>query len=177
LTVAYVGSLSIGDAVPGAATVAAAGVAGISAALPDITARLEALAAFAPLPVDFTAQLVLAQQMLASVQLGISLGIPVPSIAAQIAAIVALVAELSAALAAINAQLEIIVDFQALLGAAGIHAYAYAGDTDQLGPELTAELAAGVPGGAASDPANALVLVTTLSATWTAMGSVFKVTP
>lgn len=177
MTTVYIGSLSIGEAVPGAAAAAVAGAAGINAALPDILGRLAALAAFAPLPVDFTAQLALAEQMVASVTLGISLGIPVPSIAAQIAAIAALVADLLAAVASINASLEIVVAFQALLGAAGIHAYAYTGVTAGLGADLTTELAGGVPGGGPTDAANALVLITTTPATWTAMGEVFKVSP
>lgn len=175
--ITYVGNLSIGGAVPGAASAAIAGVAGINAALPDILARIAALQAFAPQPVSFVAQLALAQSMVSSVQAGIALGIPVPSIAAQIAAIAALVAELLAAVSAINVQLGIVTDFQALLGAAGLHLYAYAGQTGSLGPELSAALATGIPGGSPTDSAHALVMVTTVPATWTAMSHVFKVVP
>jgi hypothetical protein len=175
--ITYVGELTIGAAVPGAASAAIAGFAGINAALPDILARLAALQAFAPLSVDFTAQLALAQAMVTSVQTGIALGIPVPSIAAQIAAVAALIAELLASVAGIAAQLEIVTDFQALLGAAGVHVYAYAGQTGSLGSELSTELTTGIPGGSPTDAANALVLVTTVPATWTAMSQVFQVTP
>jgi hypothetical protein len=177
MSVTYLGSLSIGDALPGAVAVAAAGVAGIGLALPDIQARLAALASFSPLPVDFAAQLALALQMVASVQTSIALGLSPPSIALQIAIIAALVLELEAAIVAISVQLDIVLDFQALLGAAGIHAYAYAGQVQDLGSEMATELAGGVPGGAPTDASNALVLVTTTPATWTAMGQIFQVTP
>lgn len=177
MTVTYVGDISIGQAVPGAAAAAVAGAAGINAALPDILARLAALQNFAPQPVSFAAQLALAQQMVSSIQLSISLGIPVPSIAAQIAAVLALVAELLAAVLSINAQLAIVTDFQVLLGAAGVHVYAYAGQVGSFGGEFSAELAGGVPGGGPTDASNALVLVTTVPATWAAMAQVFNVSP
>lgn len=175
--ITYLGELSIGDALPGALAANVAGMAGINAALPDILARLEALASFAPQPIVFGAQLALAQQMVASVTAAISLGLPAPSIAAQVAIVAALVSDLLAAVESVNAQLSILVAFEALLGAAGIHAYAFAGQTGDLGAELAAELSSGTPGGAASDAANALVLITTIPATWAAMGDVFKVTP
>lgn len=177
MSVTYLGALTIGDALPGGVAVAAAGYAGINAALPDIQARLDALLAFSPLPVDFAAQLALAQSMVASVQASITLGLAPPSIALQLAIVAALIADIAAAIASISVQLGIVVDFQALMGTAGIHAYAYAGQTQNLGAEMAVELAGGVPAGAPTDAANALILVTTTPATWTAMGDVFKVTP
>ena len=102
---------------------------------------------------------------------------PVPDISAQIAAIAAQIASLLAAVVAVNAQLTIVTDFQALLEAAGVHVYAFAGQTNQLGPELDTELAGGVPGGSPTDPANAIVLITTVPSTWDAMEEVFQVTP
>jgi hypothetical protein len=64
-----------------------------------------------------------------------------------------------------------------MLGNAGIHAYHYSGQVDDLGSEMATELAGGVPGGAPTDASNALILVTTVGATWTAMGQIFQVTP
>jgi hypothetical protein len=177
MTVTYVGSLSIGDLVPGAAAAAVAGAAGINAALPDIQARIAALASFSPAPVDFAAQLALAQQMVASITASISLGLPVPSIAAQIAIVAAQIAALEASVLAINANLTIVTDFQDLLTAAGIHVYAFDGQVQDLGNELDTELSGGVPGGSPTDASNALVMVTTVSATWTAISQVFKVAP
>lgn len=163
MTVTYVGELSIGAAVPGAVTA-------LNLALPDLQARLASLVAFLPVNVDFAAQLVLAQQIVTSIQASITLGITPPSIAFQIAAVAALIAELEASVSAI-------ADFTDLLAAAGLHVYAYAGDTDQLGTEMDTELAGGVPGGGPTDAANALILITTVGATWTAMGGVFQVSP
>jgi len=177
MSTTYLGSLSVGDVVPGAVSAAAAGSAGINAALPDIQGRLDALLAFAPINVDFAAQLALAQQTVASIQAGIALGLPVPSLAAQIAQVAALVAELLAAVTSISAQLSVIAALQAHFGVAGVHAYAFAGQTQDLGGELSAELAGGTPGGAPTDAANALVLITTVPATWAALAALLKVSP
>jgi hypothetical protein len=165
------GSLSIGAAVPGAQLAALAGVTGINLALPDILARLAALQSFAPQPISFGAQLALANQILASITLSISMGLPVPSVDAQIAAVLAIVADLLAAVSQIEAQLAILVDFTDLLGTAGISAYAYAGTVGAFGGELATALGGG------GDACNALVLLTRIPATWAAMSQVFKVTP
>lgn len=177
MTITALGELSIGETIPGAAAVGVAGAAGINLALPDIQARLDALLAFSPAAVDFAAQLALAQQIVVSIQAAITAGLTPPSISAQIAAVGALIAELTAAVASIHAQLTIIVDFQALLSAAGIFAYAYDGQVDDLGDELDAEIGGGIGGGSPTDHCNALVLVTSEGATWTAMGEIFQVTP
>lgn len=177
MSVEYLGSLTVGDVMPGAVAVGAAGVAGINAALPDIQARLDSLLTFSPGAVDFAAQLSLAQQTVTSIQTAISAGISPPSISQQLAQISALIAELLAAIANINAQLDLILDFQALLGSAGIHGYAFSGQTQNLGSELAAELSGGTPGGAPTDAANALVLITTVPAAWAALSQILKVTP
>jgi len=175
--IVYLGELSIGAAVPGANAAVVAGLAGINLALPDILARIAALQAFVPTPVDFGVQLILAQQMVTSVGLAISLGLPVPSILLQIAAIEALILALLATIEAINGQLDILVDIQTQLATSGLHAYAYAGTVGALGGEVTGALASGLPGGSSGDAAHALVFVTTTPATWSAMSLVFKVSP
>lgn len=177
MTVTYLGSLTVGDANPGAVAISAAGAAGINGALPDIQARLAALLAWTPSPVSFEAQLTLVQGALASIQASIALGLPVPDIGAQVALIQAQIAALIAAIAAVEAQLAIILDFQALFGASGVHAYAYAGQVANLGSEISAETSGGLPGGSGTDSANAIVLVTTVPATWTALAQLLKVTP
>lgn len=174
--ITYLGSISLGAALPGANSVTVAAIAGINAALPDILARIAALQAFAPSPVDFGAQLVLAQQIVTSIQTSIALGIPAPSIAAQIAAVAALIADLLASVQAINGHLAIVQSFASLLGAAGIHALVFDGDAGAFGGELAAELGS-VPGLGPYDACNAIVLVTTVPATWAAMSQVFKVAP
>jgi len=173
----YIGELTIGGAAPGAAAAAVACIAGINLALPDIQARLDALLAFVPTPVDFTLQLQLALQMMASVEASIALGLPTPSILTQLAIVAALVAALEASVSAINAQLGAVVAFQAHLAAPEVHAYVFAGATNALGAEASAALAGGLPGHAPTTAINALVLATPVPATWTAMGAVFKVAP
>lgn len=168
MTTTYLGELSIRAALPGASAAALAGATGIAAALPDILARISALQACVPTPVNFAQQLALAEQIVASVTAGIQIGIPVPSIDAQIAAVLALVSSLIAQVTAVHAQLAIVTDFQALLGAAGLHALAYAGPVSSFGGELDSALAI-VGTLSPSDTAFALVLLTTSGATWDAL--------
>lgn len=177
MTIAYVGELTLAQSLPGPTTGLAAGVSGINAALPDIAARLAALQAFTPQPVNFAAQLALAQLTLSGVQAGIAAGLVPPDISAQLAAVAALIADLLAAVTSINAQLTIITNLQGVLATAGLHVYVYSGQTDAAGADITAELAGGLPGGGPTDAANALLLITTIGATWTAIQQVFETTP
>jgi hypothetical protein len=173
-----VGELSIGEAVPGAASAAIAGQAGINLALPDLQGRLEALLAFAPAEVNFAAQLTLALQTVAAVQAAIAGGISPPSISAQLAIVAGLIADIQDAMLSIDAQLSIILDFQALLVGAGVHVYAYNGEVQDFGAELDAEIGTGLPGGLGpAEDVDALVLVTNIPATWAAMSQVFQVSP
>lgn len=177
MTVTSLGNITIGAAVPGALAASVAGQAGINLALPDIQARLTALASFAPSLGDFSADIALAGQIIASINAAITAGITPPSLSAQVSLVAALIADLEAAVLSINAQLSIVLDFAALLGTAGVHAYHYTGRADQLGAGMTSELSSGFPGGAAGDSTNALILGTTSGTTWTAMSDVFKVAP
>lgn len=171
MTITALGSMSVGAAVPGAAAAVTAGISGINGALPDILARIAALQAFAPTPVDFTAQLALAQGTLGSVQAAITAGLPVPDIAAQIAIVAAIVADLLAQVAAVNVQLDALVALQAPLAVAGVGAYVFDGQLGSLGGELAAEIGTGTA------HANALVLVTTESTAWAGLSAIVKVTP
>lgn len=177
MTTTYVGGMSIGAALPGAATVAASGEAGINAALPDIQARLAALAQFKPQPINLAAQLSLAKNTLAGVEAAIAFGITPPDISAQLAIVAAQIADLEAAIVSINADLQAVIDFIALLAEAGLHVYRYEGQVDDLGGELSTELSGGLPGGSPTDQCDALVLVTSTSATWDAMTQIFKTAP
>jgi hypothetical protein len=177
LTVVYCGELTIGGALPGANGVTVAAIAGINGALPDLLSRIASLQAFAPTDVNLGAQLQLAGSIVGNIQTSIQLGIAPPSIAAQIAAIAALVAAMLTQLAGVQAQLDLVLEFQGLLAAAGIHIYAFSGTSGGLGGELATELASGTPGGSPSDPANAVVLVTTSPAAWAALSQVVKVSP
>jgi hypothetical protein len=168
--------VSLSVACPGVAVGFAAGIAGINLALPDIQARLDALAAFAPqVEISFAANIAVAQSIAASLQAAISAGLSPPSLSAQIAIVAALVAALEIAVGQINAQLTVLIDLSALLDAAGVFLYSYSGRSDGLGPALDTELSTGFPGGTAGQQCNALVLATTTPGTWDAMSELFKV--
>lgn len=171
MTITAIGTLDLATAIPGAALGASAGLTGINASLPDAEARLDALLAFSPAPIDFTAQLTLAQSIVTSIQSAIALGLTPPDISAQIAAVSALIATITAQVATANAQITILVDLQATLTAGGVAAYAYDGAINAFGSQLSTAL------GGSGAHCNALVLLTTVPATWTAMGEVLKVTP
>jgi hypothetical protein len=163
MTVTYIGSLSIGASIPGS-------VATLELALPDIQARLAALASFAPTAVSYSAQIAVAQSIVTGISASIAAGITPPSISAQFAAVALLIADLTAQISAIG-------EFSDLMAVTGIHAYAYAGAANLLGAGFTTELSGGLPGGAPGDHVDALVLATSIGSTWTAMSNVFKVTP
>ncbi len=93
----------------------------------------------------------------------ISLGVQVPTLSVQLAAI-------AAAVATLNVEVGILLSYQSALGAAGIHAYAFSGQANALGPAIPSSF----PGGAPTDAVNALLLVTDIPASWTALGVVLK---
>ena len=146
------------------------GQAAIEAVFPDLQARLDALLDFNPSTGSLSANLALAGQILANVQLMASIGIEPPSLSAQIAAVAAIVADLSA-------RLEIALVFSDALGVAGLHSYRYSGEAGDLGSEFNVELAAGFPGGAASDHTEGILLATTVPGCWSALAQIMKVTP
>lgn len=174
MTVRYLGELTLGGVVPGAAMLSAAGTAGINAALPDLQSRLAGLLAFKPTPVSFTAQIATLKDMIAGIEATIAVGLPAPGVSTQLAAIAELVAALQSQVGALNAQLSVIANLQAALGAAGIHAYAYEGAAGSLAAELGGAVGSS-PGISPADVAHALALVTTVPATWAAMSSLLRV--
>lgn len=176
MTLVALGGLTVGEAAPGAELAVSAGVAGITPGLAELEARMSALGGWTPIMIDFTAQIALANDLIASLTAAIGVITP-PDPTAQLAMITAAIAQLGVTVSGIQAQLAVLNGLLAPLGAAGVFGYAFDGDTDQLGPELGSELAGGVPGGGPADHANAVVFVTTVPATWTAMGEIFKVAP
>lgn len=163
MTITYLGSLSIGATVPAA-------VAAVEAVLPNLEAQIAALAAFTATitPPSFQADLQLAGEIVANLQASIALGITPPTISAQLSIVAALLANL-------QAQLAIILAIPFTTG--GVHAYHYNGPANGLGGEFTTQLAGGFPGGNPTDATNAILLATTIGATWTDMQVVFKTTP
>lgn len=181
MTAVYVGEMTIGAAVPGAAASATDGAAGINAAFPDIDdrvaaleAQVAALATLPPLP-SFADMVDKALALHASLVVAAATpGLPPPpSIASSIATLSALIADLLTMSADLNAKLTAIVAFQSLLAAADLHVMAFDGDRADFGSQLQTLANAHV----ASGHVNALALVTSVGGTWSAMSSVFKVTP
>jgi hypothetical protein len=175
MTATYLGSLTLGGALPGGVLVGAAGVAGINGALPTLLDQLTALTAFAPTPVSFSAQIAGLNAMITGLQLSITAGLVPPSVDLQLAELAAMLAALQAQISSIQLQLEIVTDFQSALGAAGVHAVAFEGVVGALAGDVGSVLAA-VPI-SPIDTAHAVVLVTTVPATWAAMAQLFKVAP
>lgn len=171
MTITSLGSLSVGGVVPGAVTACVEGDAGISAAIPDIQARIAACAQFSPAEISFAAQLTLAGQILASINSCLALGLVPPSISAQIVAMTNLMAELLATLNSVQAHAGVLADLQVSLGAVGVEAYAYDGLVGNLAAELAVEL------GADSDHCNALIQIVRAPAVWAAFSNIMKVTP
>lgn len=177
MTITYIGSLALSASIPAASVAASAGISGINAALPDIQARITALASFAPTDVSFAGQIALAEAMIVSIESAIALGIPEISISAQIAIVSALIAALEAAVVSINASLQVVIDFQSNLASVGIHTYVYDGDANDFGNEFNTEFSGGLPGGSPTDNAKAILLITSSGAGWTSIEDIFKTTP
>lgn len=152
------GTASIAVAVP------AADVAAFMAAA-DANAQLTALLDFSPqVNLSYAAQLDLLASMVANVEAAIAAGLTPPGLSAQVSAAAALSATLSANLA-------IIAAIQTALATGDLRLLAYSGPQDDFGSELSTEL------GASTTSCNALVLLTTSGATWTAMQELFKTSP
>ncbi len=163
------GTFTLAVVVPAAASAAAAGVAACDIAAPNVSAQLSAMASFTPSAgLTLAQQLSIAQDIVSNIQDAITLGLESPSLAAQVAAAAAVTAQLTSMLASVEAQLSIVVDIQGLLATGGARLLTYAGQQDDFGAELAVEL------GPATTSCNALVLLTTSGATWTAMQEVFK---
>jgi hypothetical protein len=153
--IADLGSLTLATIVPAAATASF-----IAAA--DANAQLDAMLDFQPVAnLSYSAQLSLLTSMTANVQAAIDAGLSPPSLSAQVTA----GATLSAT---INANLAIVAAIQTALLAGSVRLLTYSGQQDDFGDELDAHL------GAPTTSVNALVLLTSNGASWTAMQELFK---
>ena len=163
MSLQYVGSLSLAGLIPTSFALFASLDVYIQA---QLTGQLAMSVNIGILPPTLEATIAIATTVLADLQAALSLGLTLPSVDlsvslnAQIAILEALIASLQA----------IIV----LGSAAGIDAWTWDGPVNGLGPALGAALAFGAPsGGFGTDHSNALVLLTRVSATWTAMNAFF----
>lgn len=160
MALTYLGSVTVGDMLPSLD-------AAIGISLPELEIKLSAmLAAAIELnlhPPTIAASLSLALQLVAEIQASISIGIELPSLSLQLSFIASFVA-------ALNLQIGILLAFQASMGTAGVHAYAWDGEAASLGPAVPTSF----PGGAPTDHTNALLMVTAVPAAWAAIAALMK---
>ena len=149
----YVGELSIAGLCPVVVGAVAAPLAQIQAKL---TGLLALSAKLTVTPPTVSAALQQTIQLAATLTLAVAVSPPA----------IALVTAVSAQIALLEANLQILLQLQALLGAE-LFVYTYAGDGAGFGPAVSARVGSGWPDGTpATAPANALVLATVSPAAW-----------
>lgn len=161
------GELSFSEQVPLLAAFKAGLDVSVGFSLPDISAKLaglnNVLVAITVAPPDLTGTIDAAITNVAQLQLAID----GPTVTLEAEAIAALIADL-------NVQLDQITAAAGLeIPDGSLSVYVFDGASGAIGAELQAAVNASLPG--APGHANALILVTTSPADWSAAGEVFKV--
>jgi hypothetical protein len=154
----YLGGMTVGDCVPAFLGIYGAILGQLEARLDGLFKLQGYLAIHKP---SLQGNLEAAAKLLASLRLAVAANLP--GIDFKVSAV-------AAAIAKIEADIGAFVALQAAMGSAGVHAYAYDGDEGSFGPCVTN---LPIPGAAPSDHMNAIVLATTIPATWAAMGRIF----
>jgi hypothetical protein len=144
----YIGGLTVGGAVPFAASATALASATATAALLPAQARLAG-----------------ALQAVAALQS--------PTVGASAGVAAQLVAELGAIVLALEAQLAAVAQLETVLSTAGVHLYRLDGPIGNMGADLGALTAGGVPGGTADQIGAAFVFIAADNGTIAALESVF----
>lgn len=169
MTVADLGSGTLGVAVPAGPALGAAVSGSVAIAAPDVSAQLAAAAGFtASASLGLSAQVTIAQQIIANLQAAIAAGITAPSLAVQAQLALDVQADLTLKLADLDAFLQVWLDLQGFFAQAGVRVLTFDGPQNDFGAELAAEL------GSDTTNAQAIVLLTQSSAAWTAMQGVLK---
>lgn len=174
MTARYIGSLTIGGALPGMSALVTAGLGGISLVLPELQSRLDSLLSWRPSPITIPAQIQQLQSMIAGLQLQLSLGVAPPSMTMQLAELAKLTAELHASISQLTAQQTVLLEAQQLMATAGVHAVAFSGRADRLGLEVGGAIE-GAPGISPADATQAITLATTTPAVFAALSQLVKV--
>jgi hypothetical protein len=99
----------------------------------------------------------------------------IASAAARIASVTAAAAAIAQRVAALQNLLNTLGGYQTTLAAAGMHAYVLAGAVGSMGFDVQSELGGGPPGGGPFDVGSAVLFVTTVGTTWSAMQATFGV--
>ncbi len=173
----YLGSFTLGGAMPQATSLRVALDASIGVVLPELQAKLTGLLALqariAVSPPDLTAKLNAALAAVAALQAAISVGLPTASL--QVTVIADLVARIQADIGDLNVNLSLSADIAALLGAAGVHAYKYTGAASGLGPQLSSTIGTTLPGGQSTDQVGAVLLASSVPNTIAALATWYGV--
>lgn len=153
--ISYLGTFSTAQLVPFA-------TAALDKAILELEAQIEAMASASLTinPGGLYAALSLAVSLVAALETAIAAGVVAPSVTLSLEV-----------LAAFKLELEALLALRSVLLAGGIHALAYEGRVDDLGPELTQ--AVELPGVQPSDGAYALTLVATTPGAIEALRRVF----
>ncbi len=169
MTVADLGSVTVGAAVPAGPALSAAVDASVGIAAPDVSAQVSAVASFSPSAMLSLTQLLdAANAVVANIQAAIVAGLTPPSLAAQAALGASVQVDLTAKLATLQAQLNLALGLDELFAQAGVRVLTFSGQQKDFGGELATAL------GPDATNANAVVLLTQSAAAWTAMQGVLK---
>lgn len=175
-TLTPLGVKTIGAMVPALVTAQGAISAAAAPSMGEIQGKLAGLLSVqTALLVPPVPTLTIAGAASAFASLQATFSVPQPT-SPQLASAISVVAQLQAQLAAVQAHLTFAAKLGELAATGGVAAYAYSGTVDGLGDAISSELGSGAgPGMPPNSVSNALVLVTSSSATWTAMRAVFSI--
>jgi len=173
MSATYFGSGSIGEAIPGAVALAAAGSAAVDIAAPNLEASISAVASIdlSLTPPSIEASLTAIADLAAQLQLNLALGITPPDISAQVSIAADVVAQLSALQVTLNAHLSLILALQALFVEAGVHRVVFNGSAEDIGSDIASAISAAGITGANTD---AILLLTQSPLTWDALAQLIK---
>lgn len=155
----WFGEVTVGGCIPATGALFAAMIAELDT---QLAANVKLLARLQATPPTIALQIELVTKLLAKLKVAATLGLP--SVSFQVSMVGALIAKLKARIA-------LLTNFP--LGTAGVMAYAYDGDAGSFGPTVSGTVGNGLPGGRATDHVNAIILATSIPATWAALGEVF----
>lgn len=169
MTVADLGSVSVGAAIPAGPALSTAVDASVAIAAPDVSAQIAAVGSFTPsVNLSLQDQVAAAQAIIANLQAAIALALTPPTLSAQVAVATQIAADLNLKLGSLQAQLNLAVGYDALFAEAGVRVLTFTGPQNNFGSELATAL------GSDANNANAVVLLTQSSAAWTALQGVLK---
>lgn len=164
MSLTYDGSMTVGALLPSVQTQIGADVTATTNEIATANAALTSIGAQHP---TLSASITNVTAMLA--QLNAAVGLGLPDITANITA------NFTSLIASLNATLSILTGLQSNMSAGGVFAYRWSGNGNAFGADLTTELATHYRDGSlSSNPGNAIVLLTTTPATWTAMQAFFS---